>query len=133
MSGPKSCLAAVALLGWFGASAHAQGIVPGEWANQFGSQTFGGSGFVGGVTFGYGMSGGGGGVSPFGGGGRNPFGLDLSPYGQGYALFGPNTGPPTYPGSLYRTTAPVSQTVSGVDPLIHVIRQRPGPRGVGEW
>ena len=50
MSGLKSCLAAIALLGLLGSSAPAQGTVPGGWAVQFSYQslnngTGGGAGF----------------------------------------------------------------------------------------
>jgi len=121
MSGLQSCLATLALLGGFGSSVFAQGAVPGGWAAQFGYQTFGEPGDVGGASFGPAMPGGGQ-VAAFGVVGLPSYGPAASPYGQGFAPFGPDAGRPTYPGTLYGMAA-APQTVNGVDPLIHLIRQ----------
>jgi hypothetical protein len=126
MSGLKSCRATLALPAGIGASALAQGRVQGGWTSQFGDLIFGGPAFVGG-TFGYGMPGGGFGVTLHGVGGVIPFGVGTSPHDLGFAPFGPNAGRPISLGPLYGGMARVSQTASGVAPLIVVLRQSTRP------
>lgn len=118
MSGLKSGLAAVVLMGACGAPAWAQGIVPGGWAAEFGYQSFGGMGIAGGAM--YGSAGVGG--SPFG---YSPYGGGVSPYsyGGGGVAYGVGMGPAYNQGVLPGMTAPMPQTVNGTGSLIGAIRQ----------
>jgi hypothetical protein len=114
MSVRHSCLVAIALVGWLGSSARAQGVVPGGWAPQVGYQVFGGAGAV---SFGgYGPGSLGWGASPFGtgygyGGGMSPFGPASNLYSGGVA--GPTIG----------IGAPPPSTVNAMGPLIGSVRQ----------
>jgi hypothetical protein len=125
MSHIKSSLAALALLGGFATAAQAQGVVPGGWAPQFGYQSFGGAGFIPGVTYGYSVPTVGPGVAAFG---VFPYG-GFSPYGQGFTPYGGGLGQPVYPAGLYGPTAS-GYAVNALDGLAGAIRQsvRPGRR-----
>src|SRR5438105_1086122 len=108
MTGWKPCLIALALWAWFGTTAaEAQGVVPGGWAPQFGSQTFVAPGAVGGggyFNYGYG-------VPPAG----------FSPSGvSGFAPYGPTSRP------VNPSFAPSTQTVNAIDPLVGAIRRSSG-------
>ena len=124
MSGGKFGVGAFALFCAWGMAAEgrAQGIVPGGWAPQVGYQTFGTTGFGGGVSQGFGL---GASATGFGVGG---YGFAAPTYGVGYGGFNPYSfpqpvyGPRTNRGnSGYNSGA--GQTVSGMDPLIGAIRQ----------
>jgi len=109
MSVLRSVLATSALLVVFGASAQAQGVVPGGWAAQFGYQPFGNDGFAGNAAFGVG-------TPDLGGvyyGGFNPYGTGASPYGF----------PPSYQGFGLGVVPPLRQTTVATDPLINAIRR----------
>lgn len=139
MSGLRSGLAAVVLLGWCGAQARAQGFVPGGWAMEFGYQPLaaagnGGFGFGYGngnsASFGYGYGVPGFGVSgaPVGYGGFSPYGM--GGFNQGSSAYGGGLGQPTYPGALYQYRG-VPQTFNGTDALIGAIRQSTKTRSRG--
>jgi hypothetical protein len=102
------------------ASTHAQGVMPGGWAPQFGYQVVAGPGAVGfgggvsyvpGTSFGY--------VGPsYGGyGGYNPYGMGFGGNGFGgypaFSGYSPTAG----------FTAPAAPVASGMNPLIQSIRQ----------
>jgi hypothetical protein len=109
MSVLRSVLAALALLAVFGASAEAQGVVPGGWAAQFGYQPFGNDGFAGNAAFGVG-------APDLGGvyfGGYSPYSAGASPYGFS----------PTYQGYGLGVVPPIRQTTVATDPLINAIRR----------
>lgn len=121
MSGLKTCLAAVALVAWCGASASGQAIVPGGWAPQVGYQSFGGVGPGGG----YGVAGIGGMVTTFGPGG-NAFGVAGAPFGTGPAFAPAGGGGPITmysPNFTNLAPSPTPQARAGFDPLTGAIRQ----------
>jgi hypothetical protein len=126
MSGVKTTLALVLVLGGFATAAQAQGVVPGGWDAQFGVQSIGNPAMSGGMTFGFGTPGYAGSFGSYGGYGspfgfgQSPYGPAISPfgYGQGFTPYGSATGRPVYPGGLSATAG----TANATDPLIGVIR-----------
>jgi hypothetical protein len=127
MTGLKTGLAVVVVVGGLAGSARAQGIVPGGWAPQFGYQTFGGAGISLGTPAGY--PGFGGMVSPYGGAGFSPVGNPyiggVSPYGIGGGPYGFRPMVPMGPGlsGLPGAAPAMPQTVNGMGPLMQAIGQ----------
>jgi hypothetical protein len=120
MSGLKTSLAAFALFGALGASAQAQGVVPGGWSTQFGYQPLGSMNFVAGSDFGPGSTGFGG--VGFGGYGSYPIGGASSGFGQ--STFPPAPGVPRtgYNNGNFLGLSPgMPQTSTSTDPLMGVI------------
>jgi hypothetical protein len=114
MSVRHSCLVAFALVGWFGPSARAQGVVPGGWAPQVGYQAFGGAGAA---SFGgYGPGALGWGASPFGMG--SGYGGGISPFGPASNLYSGG-----FPGTTIGLDIPPPTTVNAMGPLIGSVRQ----------
>jgi hypothetical protein len=113
MTGLKALAAAFVLTMALGASARAQGTVPGGWAPQFGYQTIGVPGAVGTPNFGF----------------NNPYGL-YSPYG-GYGNFPTASGyyPPYGYGPPGYLPRPLPQTANATGPLIQAIRSTTRRRG----
>lgn len=140
MTGSWRVVVGFVLVWSFAESTHAQGVVPGGWANEFGYQSFANPNFAAG-GFGYGGYGVASGQYGYGAGGPYtgspytgspyPMGAGVSPYGVGVGGYPPMTSRPYAGVSPYGMTAFPAQTVNGTDALIDVIRhsvRRPARR-----
>jgi hypothetical protein len=122
MSGLKTSLAAFALLGVLGASAEAQGVVPGGWSAQFGYQPLGSTNFIAGSDFGPG-------AGSFGFGGVGFGGFGSYPMGGAANGFGPSTSPSALAvpqtgfanGNFLGLSPGMPQTSVSADPLMGAI------------